>query len=84
MAVTYTALLHGHETFMMDLAGVHKYIRVGQEHAELPNVIVALLGHFKGKTGEKYHLIPLLVQTNSGIKVGKWMEVLVAVWTKEG
>ena len=79
VAVTYTASLRGHEMFMMDLAGVCKYIRVGQDHVELPHVIVVLLGWFKGETGEKYHLIPLPVQTNSGIKVGKWMEVVVAV-----
>jgi len=37
----------------------------------MPHVVAALLGWFKGETGEKYHLIPLPVVTNSGIKVGR-------------
>ncbi len=48
-------------------------------------ILAALLGHFKGETGEKCHLVPLPLVTNrSGIKVGKWMETLVAIWASKG
>jgi len=84
VAITYTASLRGHETFFMDLAGVRRYLSTGLAHRTQPHVVAALMGRFKGETGEKYHLIPLPVVTNSGIKVGQWMEALFAIRAAEG
>jgi hypothetical protein len=42
-------------------------------------VIIPLLGRFKTKDGEQYHLTPLAFQTNSGIKIGTWVQRLVEV-----
>lgn len=42
-------------------------------------VIIPLLGRFKTEDGEQYHLTPLAFQTNSGIKIGTWVQRLVEV-----
>ena len=47
-------------------------------------MVIALLGRFKGETGEKCHLIPLPFMINSGIQVGKWLEMLVSIQASEG
>ena len=46
-----------------------------------PHAMVTLQVRFKGETGENWHMVPLLDETNSGIGVriwvGRWLEVIV-------
>jgi hypothetical protein len=84
VAVTYVASLMGDKTFFADLGTIYKYLAEGNSHATHPHVVVALLGHFNGDTGERCHLIPLPLETNSGIQVGKSVETLINIWAAEG
>jgi len=68
----------------MDLAGIRWYLSTGLAHWTMPHMVAALRGQFKGETREKYHLIPLPVVSNSGIKVSQWMEALVEIQASEG
>ena len=79
IAITYIASLRGYKTFFMDLGTVQKYLSQAKAHPTMPHVVIAMLGWFKGETGEKCHLIPLPLVTNSGIQVGKWLEMLVSI-----
>ena len=48
------------------------------------HVTVALLGRFKGETGEKYHLLPLAGTTNSGLKPRLWIGRALSELAKRG
>jgi len=39
----------------------------------LKHVVIALLGRFKGETGENYHLMPVVATTNRGLEPRKWI-----------
>ena len=46
-----------------------------------PHTMVNLQGRFKGETGGKWHMLPMLDDKNLGIQVkrwvGRWLEVIV-------
>ena len=46
---------------------------------DLPHVMVAMLGHFKGETEVDQHLISLANESVSGLKTRWWIEKLVSV-----
>ena len=62
--------LRGEEVVKMDIAGFLTYFEAGKDHPEHPHVMVPLLGRFKGETGERWHLLPIVWKTRSGIKFG--------------
>jgi hypothetical protein len=64
--------LRGEEVVKMDIAGFLTYFEAGRDHAVHPHVMVPLLGRFKGETGERWHLLPVVWKTRSGIEAGKW------------
>jgi hypothetical protein len=70
--------------FFADLGTIRKYLAEGKRHPTHPHVVVALVGRFKGETGERCHLIPLPLETNSGIPDGKWVETLINIQASEG
>ena len=70
----YCCGLRGEEIVKIDLAGLVKYLQVGKEDTEHPHVIVPLLGRIKGETGERYHMMVLARETQSGIKAGLWAD----------
>jgi hypothetical protein len=39
----------------------------------MKHVVIALLGRFKGETGENYHLLPIMDTTPHGLEPGKWV-----------
>jgi hypothetical protein len=51
---------------------------------DIPHVMIALLGHFKGETGVDQHLISLSNESVSGLKTRWWIEKLVSVCQAEG
>jgi hypothetical protein len=77
--IAFCGSFRGNEVFLVDLYGLLKYLR--SPEVDEGTVIVPLLGHFKGETGECYHLTPLASATASGIQVKLWLERAVA--TKE-
>jgi len=77
--IAYGGLFRGNEIFLTDLYGLTKYSQTPLVENGTRYVIVPLLGRFKTEDGEQYHLTPLAYQTNSGIKIGQWVERLVQV-----
>ena len=53
-------------------------MEVGKLHAEHPHLIVPLLGRIKGETGERYHMMILARETQSGIRAGLWADRVAA------
>ena len=74
--------LRGHEIFYADLHGMRKHLLKGK-HA-MPAVgshlLVALLGQFKGETGECYHLTTLALETDLGLQIRHWIMMLIFAW----
>jgi hypothetical protein len=64
--------LRGEEVVKMDIAGFLTYYEAGRSHLAHPHVMVPLLGRFKGETGERWHLLPIVWRTRSGIEAGIW------------
>jgi hypothetical protein len=60
----------------MDIAGFMLYFEAGRDHAS-PHVMIPLLGRFKGKTGEQWHLLPIVWRSRSGIEAGSWASRLL-------
>ena len=58
----------------MDVAGFISYFESGRTHRDHPHVMIPLQGRFKGETGERWHLLPIVWETRSGIQVGVWAE----------
>ena len=96
-ALAVCASLRGNEVFLLDLAGMRKYIEVGRvgrlpqnpmevgvDLTKAPHVIVTLIGEFKGELGTKNHLIALASETSSGIKLRWWLEQLIRIRKEEG
>ena len=85
-ALAVCASLRGNEVFLLDLAGMRRYIdvgrggrmpedpmKVGVDLTKAPHIIVTLIGEFKGELGTKHHLIALASETWSGIKLRWWL-----------
>jgi len=81
--ITYCCALRGEEVHMADLNGIRKHWKAGEEH-ELKHVVVALLGRFKGETGEAYHLLCLVDVTQHGLEPRKWVGRLLEEHLKLG
>jgi hypothetical protein len=64
--------LRGEEVVKLDIAGLLTYFEAGRDHCAHPHVMIPLLGHFKGETGERWHLLPIVWKTRSGIEAGVW------------
>jgi hypothetical protein len=72
LVAAYGLGLRGEEVVKLDVAGFLTYFEAGRDHRTLPHVMVTLLGRFKGETGERWHLLPIVWKTRSGIEVGVW------------
>jgi hypothetical protein len=72
LVLSFCLGLRGEEVVKMDIAGFLTYYEAGRSHPEHPHVMVPLLGRFKGETGERWHLLPIVWRTRSGIAAGIW------------
>lgn len=74
--VAFCGSFRGNKVFLMDLYGLSKYLAelVGE-----PFIIVPLLGKYKGEAHHRYHLMPLVARTDSGLPVRTWIGRLVQV-----
>jgi hypothetical protein len=86
MAVTagFSGALRGEEIPKSDLAGCLKHRRESAGDKERPHVTLALRGRFKGETGEKFHLIPLVAESKSKIKNKVWFDRVMDLYEAEG
>jgi hypothetical protein len=69
----YVVSLRGSEGLLLDLSGLNRKWGVGGDKY----VVIALLGKIKGETGDRSHLLPCVVKTSSGIKVGEALKRLL-------
>jgi hypothetical protein len=83
LVIGFCSALRGNEIFLVESTSLCKYKDMGQDHSP-PYVIVPLMGRFKGETGERNVLRPLVNITKSGIKVRRWIERLVSMLVREG
>ena len=79
--VAFCGSLRGNETFLLDLAGLRKYL---QDLKDENHVIVPLLGRYKGEQHTRFHLMPLAATTDSGLRVREWLTRLVQVRERQG
>lgn len=83
LCVAYGYSLRGNEGFWVDADRLCKNISVGKYDKRCPHVIVPLLGRFKSEDGDRMHVIPIVNETRSGIKVRLWLERLVVLLRDE-
>ena len=82
--ITYCGGLRGEETPLTDLAGMRKYFLEGVTHKTHPHVPIALLGRFKNDGIDKYHYLPIALETRSGLKIKPWVDRMFAHYEKRG
>jgi hypothetical protein len=96
-ALAVCGSLQGPEVFLLDLAGLWKYIemdkdgvmpheplKAGTNLSRAPHVIATLIGEFKRELGTRHHLLALASVTSSGIELRRWLENLMSIREKEG
>ena len=81
--VGFCCALRGEEIPKADLYGTLTHFDASGKH-KTPHVIVALIGRFKGESGTRYHLMPLVVRTASGLEPRKWIGRLVECYKERG
>lgn len=83
-AIEYGCSLRGPEGFMVDLKGLIKYQGRGRgaEH-DRQHTIIPLLGRFKNEVGERTHLCAMVDETDSGLKLGVWVDRLIKLRTRQ-
>ena len=85
LIVSFVLALRGHEGFMMDAFGLHKYLEKGlEEEDDLKHVVIPLLGKFKNEDGERFHLLVSVSVTGTGLNVREWVEWWAYVLKREG
>ena len=65
----YCLALRGKEVVKMDIAGFLTYYDAGRNHDTHPHVMIPLLGRFKGETGERWHLLPIVWKRDRVVRV---------------
>jgi hypothetical protein len=81
--VAFCCGLRGEEVPMMSLTGTRMYSEQGFMHRTTPHVVVALYGRFKNEIGNKYHLMPLVLETATGLKPGLWIRRMIDWYAAE-
>ena len=84
MIVGFLAALRGEEVVMCSFEGLRKHFVEGILHPEHPHVPITLLGRFKGKTGEWYHIMPIVLRSASGIDSVTWVVGMLEMYNEMG
>jgi hypothetical protein len=82
--VSFFFALRGEEVPMMSLSGIIKHLTESMNHPRYPHVTVALLGSFKNERSERYHLMPIVLNTATGLEPGKWVQRMVRWYQDQG
>ncbi len=81
--IAYCCALRGEEVPLADLFGIRRHWLESGKH-EQKHVVVALLGRFKGETGEGYHLMPIVSVTPRGLQPRLWIGRLLQIYEEKG
>jgi hypothetical protein len=79
----YCGGLRGEEIVLGDLGGMNDHWEEALRD-KTPHIPIALLGRFKGETGEQYHYMPLALVTASGIRIEFWMSAVRTLYASKG
>ncbi len=71
--IAFGGSFRGHEVFLVDTFGLIKYARQKLTEKGLSFVTIPLLGKYKTKNAEQYHLTPLALRSASGLEFGRWV-----------
>jgi hypothetical protein len=80
--IAFCCTLRG-EVLLVDLFGVRTHWEEGETHPT-KHVVIALLGRFKGETGENYHLMCIVDKTNHGLEPRRWIGRLLNLYDAMG
>jgi hypothetical protein len=75
--------LRGNELFLVEASSLCYYGDKGEQEGRA-HVVIPLMGRFKGETGERNVLRPLVKVTASGIEINRWVSRLIRVLKVEG
>ena len=67
----------------MSLKGMLQFWEETRNKKDYSHTLVTLKEHFKGETGENWHMLSLLDIMESGIEVRKWVGRLLDVLVEE-
>lgn len=81
--IAFCCALRGEEVPLVDLYGVKTHWEEGETHPT-KHVVIALLGRFKGETGENYHLMCIVDKTNHGLEPRRWIGRLLNLYDSMG
>ena len=70
------------EVFLESLKGVLKFLEYTRLKREQSHIMVTFKGSFKVETGNKWHMLPLVYITDSGIEVRRWVGRWIGVWVE--
>lgn len=76
--------LRGHDVFLVDLFGLHKYMDETLVCDGVQYVLLPLLGRFKLEEGKRYHVTPLAEQSSSGLNFKLCLSRLVDLRVAQG
>ena len=82
--ISFCGGLRGEEVPLCDITGITKWWAEGEMPNVETHVTVALLGRFKGETGENNHLLPLASETSSGLKPRLWIGRAISALARRG
>ena len=80
----FLAGLRGGEVTKLILGEVRNVFEEARYHHKCPHVVLPLRGRFKGETGETYHMIAVSAETDSGLKIGKWVKIGLELKERRG
>lgn len=83
LVIGFCGAFRGSEIFLVESSHLCHYKDRGRTY-RLPHIVVPLMGRFKGETGERNVLKPLVLRTKSGIQVGLWIDRLINTLEEEG
>jgi hypothetical protein len=83
LTIGFCDALRGNEIFLVEASSLCTYYGKSEDQG-WAHVIVPMMGRFKGETGERNVLRPLVSTTKSGIEIKRWVGRLVRVLTAEG
>lgn len=83
VSVGFCGGLRGEEIMLMDVCGMMRHRAEGNSH-KVPHTVIALLGKFKGETGQRYHYMPMAKESRSGIKLDFWVGKFLGWYHERG
>lgn len=82
--VAFCCGLRGEELPLLSLCGVRRHLDRAKNHPTHPHVVIALLGRFKSEVSQKYHLMPIVLKTKTGLEPALWINRMVIWYEQRG